>query len=55
MADSGSPDELNALMGSDNQQPTDPTRPGDTPAFYIALVCLSLLLTFCHHPLPALL
>jgi len=43
MAHSGSPDELDTLMGSDNQQATDPTRQGDTPAFYIALVCLSVL------------
>ena len=39
---SASPDELNALMGSDNQQPTDPIRPGDSLAFYLALVCRSL-------------
>jgi len=43
MNHSGSPEELNALMGSDNQQATDPTRPGDTPAFYIALTSAFIL------------
>lgn len=52
MVDSESPAaELDALMGGDNQQATDPTRPGDSPAFYLALVCLPL--TFCYYPLSA--
>ena len=47
--------EHDALMGSDNQQPTDPTRKGDSPAFYIALVRLSLrsllsvTVPYLHH------
>ncbi|KAH9079210.1 hypothetical protein EDB83DRAFT_2513760 [Lactarius deliciosus] len=46
MDHSGSPDEHDALMGSDNQQAIDPTRSGDTPAFYIALAsALVLVLT----------
>jgi hypothetical protein len=46
-------DEHDALMGSDSQQPTDPTRKGDTPAFYIALVRLSSpmlsFVPYLHH------
>ncbi|KAH9030671.1 hypothetical protein EDB85DRAFT_1415624 [Lactarius pseudohatsudake] len=46
MDPSGSPDEHDALMGSDNQHAIDPTRSGDTPAFYIALAsALVLVLT----------
>ncbi|KAI9446657.1 hypothetical protein H4582DRAFT_590432 [Lactarius indigo] len=43
MVHSGSPHEHDALMGSDNQQAIDPTRSGDTPAFYIALASALVL------------